>query len=74
VFAQSRGYLPIAYLDETDISGFLSEALTADVESIFADETGFVGADSAVGEMLAVVLELCPILRCSLRSQGSRNW
>ena len=36
-----------AYLDKTDISGFLSEALTADVESIFADETGFVGADSA---------------------------
>jgi hypothetical protein len=66
--------LPIAYLDETDISGFLSEALTADVESVFADETGFVGADSAVGEILVVVLELSAILRCSLRSQGSRNW
>jgi len=61
--------LNVAYLDETDISSFLSEALTADVESIFADETGFVGADSAVRDVLAVVLEVFPISRCSLRSQ-----
>jgi hypothetical protein len=37
----------IPYLDKTNICGFLSETLTADVETIFADETSFVGADSA---------------------------
>ena len=57
----------VAYLDETDIGSFLSEALTADVESIFADETGFVGADSAVRDVLAVDLEVFPISRGSLR-------
>ena|SRR5579862_4096613 len=35
------------YLDETDICGFFSKALTADVEAVFADQTGFVGADAA---------------------------
>jgi hypothetical protein len=32
------GSLP--YLDETDVLASLSEALTADVEAIFANETG----------------------------------
>lgn len=36
------------YLDEANIGGLLAEALTADVQAIFADETGLVGADTAV--------------------------
>ena len=37
----------IPYLGEPDISRLLSEALTADVEAVFADETGLVCADAA---------------------------
>ena len=37
----------IKYLDKSNVGGFLSEALTADVETILANETGFVGADTA---------------------------
>jgi hypothetical protein len=36
-----------SYLDESNIGGLLSEALTADVEAVLADETGLVGADAA---------------------------
>lgn len=36
-----------AYLDESNVCGLLSEALTADVEAILADKTGLVGADTA---------------------------
>jgi hypothetical protein len=36
------------YLGESNISTLLPEALTADVEAVFADETGLVGADAAV--------------------------
>jgi hypothetical protein len=32
---------------ETNILGILSEALTADIEPVFADETGDVSADAA---------------------------
>ena len=35
-------------LDETDVGRFLTEALTADVEAVLADETSLVGADAAV--------------------------
>lgn len=37
-----------AYLDETDVGSLLTEALTADVEAVLADETGLVSADAAV--------------------------
>jgi hypothetical protein len=37
-----------AYLDETNVGGLLTEALTADVQAVLADETGLVGADAAV--------------------------
>lgn len=37
------------YLDESNIGGLFTETLTADVETVFADETGLVGADTAVG-------------------------
>lgn len=36
------------YLDETNVGGLFTETLTADVETVFADETGLVGADTAV--------------------------
>jgi hypothetical protein len=36
-----------AYLDKSNVRGLLSEALSADVQSILADETGFVCADTA---------------------------
>jgi hypothetical protein len=37
-------------LGEADVEGLLTEALTADVQAVLADETGLVGADTAVGE------------------------
>jgi hypothetical protein len=36
-----------SYLDEADILALLTEALSADVEAVFSDQTGFVGADTA---------------------------
>lgn len=36
-----------AYLDETDGGRLFTEALTAEVESVLADETSLVGAESA---------------------------
>jgi hypothetical protein len=44
-----------SYLDETNIGGLLTEALTADVEAVLADETSRVGADAAVSTSLATV-------------------
>ena len=36
------------YLDEPDILRLFSEALTANVEAILSNETGGVGADTAI--------------------------
>jgi hypothetical protein len=36
------------YLNESNIVGLFSEALTADVEAVFADQTGTVSAYTAV--------------------------
>lgn len=36
------------YLDEPNILALLSEALSANIEAVFPDQTGFVGADTAV--------------------------
>lgn len=41
----------ITHLGETDVLGLLTEALTADVESVLADKTGLVGADTARREV-----------------------
>jgi hypothetical protein len=35
------------HLGETDVGGLLTEALTADVQAVLADETSLVGADTA---------------------------
>jgi hypothetical protein len=43
-----------AYLDKTNILALLTEALTADVEAVLADQTGLVGADTAAACTLAV--------------------
>lgn len=37
-------------LVEANVGGLLTEALTADVQAVLADETGLVGADTAVGK------------------------
>lgn len=36
------------YLDKSNILALLPEALSADIETVFSDQTGFVGADAAV--------------------------
>jgi hypothetical protein len=38
----------LAYLDEANVGRLLTEALTADVEAVLADQTGLMGADAAV--------------------------
>jgi Zn-dependent M28 family amino/carboxypeptidase len=37
-----------AYLDESNVGGLFTEALTADVQAVLADQTSLVCADSAV--------------------------
>lgn len=54
IFGGDRCVFDLTVLDKSDISGLLAEALTADVETVFADETGFVCADSAGASSLAV--------------------
>ena len=41
-------------LGEADVKSLLTEALTADVQAVLADETGLVGADTALAAALAV--------------------
>jgi hypothetical protein len=43
-------------LVEADVGGLLTEALTADVQAVLADETGLVSADTAVEEPMLVSL------------------
>ena len=40
-----------SYLGEANVGGLLSEALTADVEAVLADETSRVGADAAANNV-----------------------
>jgi len=51
------------YLDESNVRGLLSEALTADVQAIFADQTSLVGADTAISQLLAPAPDI-PMPRC----------
>ena len=41
-------YCHTTHLEETDGSSLLTEALTAEVESVLADDTSLVGTDTAV--------------------------
>lgn len=43
-------------LVEADVGGLLTEALTADVQAVLADETGLVSADTAMEEPMLVSL------------------
>lgn len=45
-----------SYLDEANVGGLLTEALTADVEAVLADQTGLVGADAAVHKVKIIML------------------
>lgn len=40
---------------ETNVGGSLSEALTADVQTVLSDQTSVRGADSALSRTLTVV-------------------
>lgn len=44
-----------SYLGEANVGGLLTEALTADVESVLADETGLVGADTAAKKNMSAL-------------------
>lgn len=52
----SRTIRPVAYLVEANVVGVVTEALTAHVEVVLADETGAVLADAALTATLAVLL------------------
>jgi hypothetical protein len=47
-------------LDESNVGALLAEALAADVETVFSDQTGSVCADSAVEISLALLYWMCP--------------
>lgn len=53
IVAWEVGWVGESYLDETNVGGLLTEALTADVQAVLADETSRVGADAAVSTSLA---------------------
>ena len=55
VFHNTR--IALAYLGEANVGRLLTEALTADVQAVLADETGLVSADTA-----AVLLALSSML------------
>lgn len=53
----------VPYLDESNIGSLLTEALTANVEAVFADQTGLVSADTAVKKFVSrssMFLLSCP--------------
>ena len=45
-----------SYLDEANVGGLLTEALTAKVKAILADKTSLVGTETAKTHQLAVLL------------------
>lgn len=46
----------LVYLREPNILALLPKALTADIEAVFSDEAGFVGADAASVSISRVLL------------------
>ena len=56
------GNMP-THLDEANVHAALSEALTADVQAVLADETRAMCADAAVdADKSAIVLSLIPLI------------
>jgi hypothetical protein len=49
-------------LVEANVGGLLTEALTADVQAVLADETGLVSADTAVEEPMLAFPSFCIVL------------
>ena len=58
-----------SHLNKTNIRTLLPEALTADVQTVLPDETGFVSADSAVAKM-SVTVHCPPFHSSSTKSQS----
>lgn len=69
------------HLNKSNISALLPEALTADVETVFADQTGGVGADAAIYERNTLVLvdlgvhfyvglDVCSDVKTRVRADG----
>lgn len=55
----------VSYLGEANVVGLLTEALTADVEAVLADETSRVGADTA--KQRRKIARLAAILQISVK-------
>jgi hypothetical protein len=61
----------MVYFDESNVRSLLSEALTADVQAILADQTSLVGADTALSQLSASA----PISsQTFISNSSSRNW
>ena len=54
------------YLDETNVGSLLAEALTADIETVLADQTGLVGANSAVKKSITLAVIVLLIIHLDL--------
>jgi hypothetical protein len=62
------------YLDESNVRGLLSEALTADVQAILADQTSFVGTNTAISQQSAPApISSYPSISRSIYISISRN-
>jgi hypothetical protein len=46
-----EGWFPSAYLDKANVVRLLTEALSADVETVLSDQTSLVGADTAASSL-----------------------
>ena len=51
--------MDVTYLGETNVLTLLTEALSTDIEAVFADQTGFVCAHATVVLMLGGFLRRC---------------
>jgi hypothetical protein len=64
----------LTVLDEANVGALLTEALTADVEAVLADQTSRVGADAAVSTVLAIgTWKPCTVASKSVQSAPSRE-
>lgn len=54
------------YLDETDILGLLTEALTADHQTVLSDDTSLVGASATAKNISVSITSQYPAVRMSL--------
>lgn len=64
---------PFSHLIEADILGLLTEALTAQVEVVLADQTSVVLADAAAEKNHHVSLRFSPFQRAAARRTKGRS-